>query len=279
MSLFDVRHCYLPLLFAVCFGCSGVTGQPGGNTGPVGVTENPVPVAGSSVGPLAGTWSGPVQVTGAPAGQTAITVTTTLNHTINNGQSTITGGLTVAGSPCFAPETLAVAADFTNPNLSLDVPTSNGVFHLVGQLAATTSIAAQVEIRGGTCDGTAGAGTLTKQTDSASLPGIRLAFKVPQGGTYGGDVWVSPSTFGGCVVETRAHGIDSAGASHPVSASWAPEDPAMVLVSASEGHQVTITVRANGTSKVRVSAAGFPSKVLAIQATPFNNTMMCVLAQ
>ena len=231
-----------------------------------------------------------MQVTTGPAGLSAFSVTATLNYTISSGQFTITGTFSFANTSCLPAATLPLqSATFQDPKFTLDVPTSNGTFHLFGSLPDATTLAAQFEIRGGTCDGASGTGTLTKQTAPVLGAGIRFSFKLDprlQGGTYGGDVWVLPPTFTAvgfsdtCVVESRAHGVDSAGVFTDISAIWTPDNPAMVAVSPSEGHQVTITVRAIGTSNLQVSVAGSPTKLLFIEAVKNqNNVLVCSLTQ
>lgn len=102
---------------------------------------------------------------------------------------------------------------------------------------------------------------------------IAVAFMLDprlQGGTYGGEVWVSPATYQGIVgqnvVETQAHGIDGTGALTDAIPEWIASDPGMVSVSPARGTRVTITVTRTGESTLTVSA-GAMSKDLLVRAT------------
>jgi hypothetical protein len=104
-------------------------------------------------------------------------------------------------------------------------------------------------------------------------PTIGVSFKLDprlQGGTYGGEVWVSPATYWGISgqdsVETRAHGIDATGTAMDLVPEWIPSDSGMVSVSPARGAQVTISVAHGGQSTLTVNV-GPLSKELLIRAT------------
>jgi hypothetical protein len=109
---------------------------------------------------------------------------------------------------------------------------------------------------------------------TARASGIFVAFKLDPrlrgGGTYGGDVWVSPSVYVGAVgqdtVEARARFVDTGGHSTTINPSWSPSDPAMLTVSPDQGDQVTIIVNRTGESHLNVTAGG-TSKALLFKAS------------
>jgi hypothetical protein len=91
-----------------------------------------------------------------------------------------------------------------------------------------------------------------------------------RGGTYGGEVWVSPPVYVGAVgqdvVEARARGVDASGHSTTISPSWVPSDPAMLTVWPDHGDQVTIVVKRAGESHLNVTSEG-TSKALLFKAS------------
>jgi hypothetical protein len=107
----------------------------------------------------------------------------------------------------------------------------------------------------------------------AAATRIAFSFKLDPllgGGTYGGEVWVSPVTYTGAVgqsaVVVRAGAVDANGSETSISPDWIASDPAMVTVSPTRGDQVTLTVLGPGDSTV-VVMAGDLSRQLRIRAT------------
>ena len=102
---------------------------------------------------------------------------------------------------------------------------------------------------------------------------ILLSFKLDPrlgGGTYGGEVWVSPPTYTGAanqdVVDARARGADASGEAVVIAPGWIPSDPVMVTVSPVQGAQVTIFVKRAGQSTIDVTSDGL-SRRLIVRAT------------
>jgi hypothetical protein len=98
---------------------------------------------------------------------------------------------------------------------------------------------------------------------------IVVSFKLDprlHGGTYGGDIWLTPSTYVGAaaqdVVEARARGVDANGHASVISPSWIPSDPGMLTVSPDQGSQVTITVNRGGESSLDLTWNGFTKALL-----------------
>jgi hypothetical protein len=90
------------------------------------------------------------------------------------------------------------------------------------------------------------------------------------GGTYGGEVWVSPSVYVGAVgqdtVEARARLLDVSGHSTTISPSWTPSDPDVLTVLPDQGDQVTIVVKRAGESLLNIASEG-TSKALLFKAS------------
>jgi hypothetical protein len=125
---------------------------------------------------------------------------------------------------------------------------------------------------------------LVSATDAA-LSGIGVSFKMDPrllGGTYGGERWISPSTYFGAsgqdTVEARALGIGTAGQSVIINPTWTPADLAMVEVSPREGHAVKITVKRAGESLVEVTFRGV-SKILSVRAEHKGSVLHVQLTQ
>lgn len=125
------------------------------------------------------------------------------------------------------------------------------------------------------------------QTATAARPTIvsriNVSFKLdPQlsGATYGGERWLSPSTFTSSIqqgneatVEARVEPVDAKGQPVTTNPSWTAADPAMVVVSPiSPGvtSHVLITVKHAGESKLTVVADGFSHEML-IKARSLGN--------
>jgi hypothetical protein len=91
-----------------------------------------------------------------------------------------------------------------------------------------------------------------------------------QGGTYGGDVWVSPPTYVGATaqdtVQARAFVVDESGTPTGDVPDWTASSPDMVVVTPARGVEVTITVQRAGRSRVDVRARGL-SRALVVEAT------------
>ena len=111
------------------------------------------------------------------------------------------------------------------------------------------------------------------------LSRITVSFKLDQrlsGPTYGGPRWVSPPTLsfaqGGAqlTVEAKTQGIGADGHPMDISAEWTPADPEMVTVTRGQKNEVTITVKREGESKLKLVAQGV-AKELSIKAKPIAN--------
>jgi hypothetical protein len=269
----------LALIIAIQLGCGGVTGKSSAD--PTSATPPT-----TSSGPLTGTWSGTLQITAGNLGQSSISLTASLQHDITNGQSSVMGAVGFTGSSCLPITTVTIqTASFQDPNFAFDVVTSNGTLHFSGRVNGSNALDVEFQIHGGTCDGASATGTLTRQgSASGPSPGIRFSFKVPQGGTYGGELWVVVPSFviagNACGIETRVHTVSSTGIASDISATWTSENPAIVTVTPRVGHQVNITVSTAGTTGIVVSASGLPNKLLTVQATPQGSALLvCSLTQ
>jgi hypothetical protein len=268
----------LALILAIQLGCGGVTGKS---------SPDPTPATPSTIssGPLTGTWSGTLQISGGNLGQSSISLTASLQHVITNGQSSVMGAVGFTGSSCLPITTVSIqTASFQDANFAFDVVTSNGTLHFSGRINGGNALDTEFQIRGGTCDGASATGTLTLQgSPSGPSPGIRFSFKIPQGGTYGGELWVVAPSFvitgPPCLIETRVHAVSSTGIASDISATWTSENPAIVTVTPRVGHQVNIIVSTAGTTGIVVSAAGLPNKLLTVQTTAQNSVPVCSLTQ
>lgn len=92
---------------------------------------------------------------------------------------------------------------------------------------------------------------------------IAFSFKIDPrvlGPTYGGEHWVSPSTYTGAraqgAVETRARVVDARGAPVKTLVEWTVSDPEVLTVSPPKGERVTISAKRPGVSTVTVKAGG-----------------------
>jgi hypothetical protein len=269
----------LALIIAIQLGCGGVTGKSSAD--PTSATPPT-----TSSGPLTGTWSGTLQITAGNLGQSSISLTASLQHDITNGQSSVMGAVGFTGSSCLPITTVTIqTASFQDPNFAFDVVTSNGTLHFSGRVHGANALDVEFQIRGGTCDGASAIGILTRQgSASGPSPGIRFSFKVPQGGTYGGELWVVVPSFviagNACGIETRVHAVSSTGIASDIGATWTSENPAIVTVTPRVGHQVNITISTAGTTEIVVSASGLPNKLLTVQATPQGSALLvCSLTQ
>jgi len=126
-----------------------------------------------------------------------------------------------------------------------------------------------------------------KQEDAepAAASDIKFAFKLDprlSGGTYGGERWVSPSTYTGLhaqnTVDVRARVFDTAGMPMNISPEWMPDDPDMVSVAPGDGERVTITVQGTGESRLRVTANG-ATRELVIKAKSENDALQMEIVQ
>jgi hypothetical protein len=99
----------------------------------------------------------------------------------------------------------------------------------------------------------------------APVEGLRVWFKLDAAisrGVYLGDVWVSPATFTAVktgpelAIDVRLSAVEGQGRERAVDGSWTPEDAGVLGVSPREGHEVRLTVRRPGASRLTVSAGG-----------------------
>jgi hypothetical protein len=115
--------------------------------------------------------------------------------------------------------------------------------------------------------------------DADALAGVRVSFKLDPrlvGATYGGERWVSPSTYSGpaqpgpeATVEARVHGVDSRGRTVAIHPRWEAADPGLVVVAPvrpGELDHVRITVKHPGKTVVKLVAPGI-SRELSVQAS------------
>ncbi len=126
-------------------------------------------------------------------------------------------------------------------------------------------------------------------TPTAAFGDIQISFKLDPrllGPTYGGERWVSPSTYGPIAqagdtytVEARATRVDAQGQPVQIIPKWIPADPDMVTVSPAQGSQVTITVKRAGESSLQVTTSNGMSKTLSITAAYKDNVMQVEISQ
>jgi len=124
-----------------------------------------------------------------------------------------------------------------------------------------------------------------QQDEAPAVSDIKLAFKVDPrltSGVYGGERWVSPSTYVGATaqhtIETKAVGIDAKGKPIRISPDWTPSEPEMVAVSPNSGDAVTITVKRVGESRLVIKTHQI-SRELAIKAASPNGFMQIEITQ
>jgi hypothetical protein len=105
-----------------------------------------------------------------------------------------------------------------------------------------------------------------------AVPRIAVLFKLDprlHGGTYGGEVWVSPPTYRGAhgqdAVDIRAHHLDAIGQSTVIEPSWSTSDANLLAVEPVQGAATKITVRRAGAGTVTATWGGL-SKVLHVTA-------------
>ena len=117
---------------------------------------------------------------------------------------------------------------------------------------------------------------------------FQVSFKLDPrllGPTYGGERWVSPSTYGPIAetgktysVTARAYRIDAKGNALQMTADWTPADSNMVTVSPSQGHEVNITIQRAGETSVQV-ISGELLTMLSIKAVYKNNIIQVEISQ
>jgi hypothetical protein len=111
--------------------------------------------------------------------------------------------------------------------------------------------------------------------DADTLAGVRVSFKLDPrlvGGTYGGERWVSQSTYTSAAqpgreatVEARVHGIDGRGRTVPIRPRWEAANPALVVVAPvrpGELDHVRITVKHPGETIVKMATPGISHELL-----------------
>jgi hypothetical protein len=113
--------------------------------------------------------------------------------------------------------------------------------------------------------------------------GIAVSFMLDprlQGGTYGGDVWVSPTTYVGATaqvtVQARAVVVDANGTPTNDVPEWTASDPDMIAVTPARAAEVTIAVQRAGVSRLDVTSPGL-SKELVVNATGSAGAVVQVL--
>jgi type IV pilus biogenesis protein CpaD/CtpE len=128
---------------------------------------------------------------------------------------------------------------------------------------------------------------MTADQAARGLADIKIEFRLDPritGGMYMGDRWVSPPTYTTVrsgkelTVQARAWGVDARGATVGISPKWTPANPDMVTVSPDESAQVTITVKSEGESRLKVALAGV-SRELSVKATYLENGIRADITQ
>src|SRR5262245_42284743 len=106
---------------------------------------------------------------------------------------------------------------------------------------------------------------------ASSLHRITVSFKLDprlSGQTYGVPYWVAPPTFAfvqagaRLALEAKALGVGTNGNFMDISAEWTPADPGMVTVTHGQKNEVTITVKRDGESKLKLAAQGVSKELL-----------------
>ncbi|MDP2660088.1 MAG: hypothetical protein Q8R28_05115 [Dehalococcoidia bacterium] len=123
---------------------------------------------------------------------------------------------------------------------------------------------------------------------ASGLAGIQVSYRLDPwliGGTYGGELWVSPAVFGPTTqggntftLQVRAQGLDGQGNPMVISPQWKPADPETLAVSPSQGSVVMLTVQRPGQSSLQVVSQGF-SKTLSIVAAYQGSALLVEIAQ
>ncbi len=130
--------------------------------------------------------------------------------------------------------------------------------------------------------------TQPAESDASSLRAIAVSFKLDpllMGGTYGGELWVSPPTYtsalrGGkeAIVEAKVQGIDAKGRPVSITPQWTAADPEMVTVTPGENHVFRITVKGPGESNLTVASQGV-SKELVVKAKKLGQAIQVEITQ
>jgi hypothetical protein len=128
----------------------------------------------------------------------------------------------------------------------------------------------------------------TPQAPTGGAVSMLFLFKLDPllrgGGTYGGDVWVSPPTYRfsqvgrTAVVDVRAEGLDASRQSVSINPKWTSGNTRLVSVSPGQGREVRITVQAAGETRLQVDAAGI-LKILIVRAAYQNDAMQVEISQ
>jgi len=124
---------------------------------------------------------------------------------------------------------------------------------------------------------------------AGELSRITVSFKLDQrlsGSTYGGPRWVSPPTFsfaqGGqqLTVEAKTQGVGANGTVMDINAEWTPADPEMVTITRGQKNEVTITVKREGESKLKLRAQEVTKELsIKAQAIADGNGLQVEIAQ
>ena len=114
-------------------------------------------------------------------------------------------------------------------------------------------------------------------------PGLSVYFKMDPRLTnaYGGDRWVSPSTYtrvGNATSATIEARAQARGAGPQPSLQWTASDPGMVQVSPDQGGAVTMTVTRAGTSVIHLTSREL-TKELTVTAEMRNNALQVTISQ
>jgi hypothetical protein len=126
----------------------------------------------------------------------------------------------------------------------------------------------------------------SEKAGAAAAPAaIHLVFKLDPrlaGRTYGGERWVSPSTYSGAAgqdkVEARASAVDARRRPVKAGIEWSPSDPEMVAVTPPRGEQVKIAVKRPGESTLTVKS-GEVSRRLIIKAAQMKGVWQVTISQ
>jgi hypothetical protein len=117
-------------------------------------------VSGQQIPSFAGTWAGTVQLQGQPS-TVQIAISITEGPVDSSGFPTVSGPVTIAGTPCFATGTLSGNQEGINLNSGVNTAdgfiTTNAVLDSAGQLGLSFGV------NSGSCGGDSGTAVLTRQ--------------------------------------------------------------------------------------------------------------------
>jgi hypothetical protein len=117
-------------------------------------------VSGQQIPSFAGKWAGMVQLQGQPS-TVQIAVTMTEGPVDSTGFPTVSGPVTIAGTPCFTTGTLS--GNQKGINLDSSVNTANGSIGTNAVLDSSGQLGLSFSVDSGSCSGYIGTATLTRE--------------------------------------------------------------------------------------------------------------------